>query len=527
MFCAWLNRLSKNWFTPSAKRGCPHSRAGRVRPQLECLEERSTPAGLTLTNGNLYNTVAGQTKLIDTGVQSFAVVNNEVIDLHVNGTLERMNNDGSGKATLATGVQTLMQSSQGSGAPSITILTGGQLEQSNYGLTFSTINLGGPVTEAAAGQKGTAREALYALRSDGTLFEETTPGTWFAPWTPNHGEIVQLVADTTGEVYFRDTTGGLTAVGATGFTTVTTSGARELAARNDGTVFYINTAGNLWQHSAGSSPGTWSLSWTPNHGQIVQLASDGTAVYIYAIDGSVYADTVRGWTIVTTSTARGLAARDDGTLYYNDTGGNLWLHGFGTSPSAWSKPWTPNHGQIVQLASDGAAAYIFATDQSVYAEDSQGWHTVATAGANGLAARDDGNVYYVDSSGNLRQHSFGSPLSVWATPWTPNHLLIEELASDGAAIYFQTYDNNGSLYALDYQGWHTVATGGVWRMAGRADGTLYYVDSAGNLWQHSFGASPSAWSMPWTPNHGPITQLVTDGAAVYIYASDGSIYGLD
>jgi hypothetical protein len=80
------------------------------RPSFEALETREvlsvTVPGFTLDNGgNLYNTSGAQQQLIDTGVRSFALANNQVCDLHYNSVLESMNSDGSGLVVLDLNVQ--------------------------------------------------------------------------------------------------------------------------------------------------------------------------------------------------------------------------------------------------------------------------------------------------------------------------------------------------------------------------------------------------------------------------------------
>src|SRR5262249_52150582 len=83
-------------------RGCSPSRYARVG--LEALEDRFAPAsasftaatGLqtgatpgatpayTLVDGNLYHNTASEQQLIDTGVKSFTVVQDQIYDLHLN-----------------------------------------------------------------------------------------------------------------------------------------------------------------------------------------------------------------------------------------------------------------------------------------------------------------------------------------------------------------------------------------------------------------------------------------------------------
>jgi hypothetical protein len=91
------------------------------------------------------------------------------------GTLWR---DASTGLTVAKrGVQTLIQSYHGNGAPVVTVLAGGSLQQSDNGLAFSKVDLGGTLTQLAAGYNASGQQVLYALRSDGVLFVDQPVGT--------------------------------------------------------------------------------------------------------------------------------------------------------------------------------------------------------------------------------------------------------------------------------------------------------------------------------------------------------------
>src|SRR5713226_2482103 len=75
-----------------------------TRLAIEALEDRmlmsSSSPSFSLIGQNLYNTSSATPLPIDTAVKSFASVNNEVFDLHVDGTLQEMSSDGSGKVSL-------------------------------------------------------------------------------------------------------------------------------------------------------------------------------------------------------------------------------------------------------------------------------------------------------------------------------------------------------------------------------------------------------------------------------------------
>jgi hypothetical protein len=141
----------------------------RARPALECLETRELLSasfpGYVLSNGNLYNTAISSQQPIDTGVQSFAVVNNIVYDLHTGGTLDRLNPDGSGKIISDTGVEAFAVSPLGV-VYELNNMQGGVLLQSVTGQrgTFQQIAPGNTVSFFMA-PDGTA----LAFGADGVL----------------------------------------------------------------------------------------------------------------------------------------------------------------------------------------------------------------------------------------------------------------------------------------------------------------------------------------------------------------------
>src|SRR5262249_55668375 len=98
------------------------SSSGRSRPQprrrplleLEPLEVREVlNATYSLSGGNLdYITSSGQ-QLIDTNVRSYTVVQNQVFDLNVNGNVNEMASNGSGKHQIGNSVSSLVSDAHG------------------------------------------------------------------------------------------------------------------------------------------------------------------------------------------------------------------------------------------------------------------------------------------------------------------------------------------------------------------------------------------------------------------------------
>jgi hypothetical protein len=141
----------------------------RARLVLELLESRELLTGpypgFTLdSSGNLYNTTGTQPQLIDTAVQNFAVANNEVYDLHTNGALQAMNGDGSGKATLATSVQSFAVAANGTLYWLTVPASGGWLEMLTLGLQIP-LEIDTNVSTFAVDSSGDA----VALEEDGHL----------------------------------------------------------------------------------------------------------------------------------------------------------------------------------------------------------------------------------------------------------------------------------------------------------------------------------------------------------------------
>src|SRR5450631_2131890 len=101
MVFQWMRRLSEKIFGSRSSAKASGCKRQLVWLGVESLERRelmsATVPGFTLNSGNLYNTSISQTKPIDTGVQQFTVVNSKVYDLHTNGNLDSLNNDGSGQ----------------------------------------------------------------------------------------------------------------------------------------------------------------------------------------------------------------------------------------------------------------------------------------------------------------------------------------------------------------------------------------------------------------------------------------------
>jgi hypothetical protein len=197
MLRAWLAQLRRHLFGDKTYSTLAHRQPRSMRPGVEMLEDRTTPA-------QLPGPLAGSPVLSDAAGHLFGLGNDhelyysasglgndwsavsgpytaiagdglhDVFALGIDHTLYRCT-AGTPTATL-TGVQTLLQSYHSSGAQVVTVLDNGALQQSDDGVHFSTIGLGGPLTQLGAGQDSAGRQVLFALRQDGVLLVDASTG---------------------------------------------------------------------------------------------------------------------------------------------------------------------------------------------------------------------------------------------------------------------------------------------------------------------------------------------------------------
>ena len=197
MLRTWLSKLCKQLFGVKnrARTMNRKPRGGQLpsfRPSLEALEDRLVPSsaaipGLSLTNGNLYNTSISQTNPIDMGVANFTVVNNTVYDLHTNGNLESLNSNGSGMVTLDNNVNTFLV---GPGGNACTLDAAGNFE-------VNGVQFGSGIQSFAVNGFGHVVELTTSAKAD---IMNSTPGTSGG----NLYEFMQLGANRCGPARPRD-----------------------------------------------------------------------------------------------------------------------------------------------------------------------------------------------------------------------------------------------------------------------------------------------------------------------------------
>jgi gentisate 1,2-dioxygenase len=443
----WI-RGKRSSRTPARRR--PTSARRRTRLGVEALETRellsATVPGFTLDNsGNLYHTTASGPQLIDTGVQNFAVVNNQVYDLHTAGTLESMNSDGTGKAILATNVHALGQGADGNAY---------YLVGSNV---YSSADSSQPWDTDVAAMAVTASGVIYELGTGSNLYWQN-PAT--GNWASVAGQNVRaLGAGADGDAYYL--------LNGNVYSSANSSqpwdtGIAAMAVTARGVIYEQGTGSNLyWQNPA---TGAWASVAGQNVRALGQGA-DGNAYYL--LNGNVYssANSSQPWDTGIAS----MAVTADGVIYELGTGGNLY----------WQNPATGGRasvaGQNVQALGEGAdgnAYYLVGSNVYSSADSSQPWDTYVAA----MAVTAGGVIYELGTDSNL----------YWQNPATGNWASVAGqnvralgAGADGNAYYLL----NSNVYssANRSQPWDT----GIATMAATAGGVIYEQSTAGkSYWQN-------------------------------------------
>jgi hypothetical protein len=227
---------------------------------VERLEARElltgTYPGFSLDNsGNLYNTGGEQPLLIDTAVRDFAVVNDQVFDLHLDRTLAMLSSDGSGKVTLDGNVQAFVAAGDGSvfdlnvgGSLKRWTADGGLLGLDQGVLSFAVTPLG-VVYELNAMQRGVL---LQSGTGEPGSFQQIGPGNTRAFAMAPDGTAYALGADGV----LRRNGGGLGG----NCLEVVDSGVQSFVIAGLGSVFDLRTSGSLILLNADGSSQLCGLS---------------------------------------------------------------------------------------------------------------------------------------------------------------------------------------------------------------------------------------------------------------------------
>src|SRR5262249_22610220 len=186
----------------------PPRKTSTLRLGLEVLETREMLSanfpGYTLSGGNLYQTVGAQQQLIDTSVKDFAVLNNTVVDLHTDQTLQTMNNDGSGKTTVGNNILFLAVAGNGD---LVTLNTVGDVNEQPLAEVVGTrpriCNLATQIAIAGNG------DVIMFQASTGNLYEHT-PGAAYYDSSRICNLVTQFaIAGNADVIMFQESTGNL------------------------------------------------------------------------------------------------------------------------------------------------------------------------------------------------------------------------------------------------------------------------------------------------------------------------------
>jgi protein-disulfide isomerase-like protein with CxxC motif len=356
---------------------------------LETRELLSTVVpGFTLDNsGNLYKTTGAQPQLIDTGVQSFAVANNRVCDLHTGGVLYSMNGDGSGKVQFATGVETLIQSRSGAGVPVALLLDNGHFQESPDGATLSTIDLGGPLTQLAQGQDAEGNQVLFALRQDGTLLRESSTGVTAVAFN-----VKTLLQARHGN----------------GAPCILILAAGQLQQSDDGTQFStIDLSGPLSQIALGQdTAGNPVLFALRQDGTLLRDGSTGVSAVAFNVQTLLQGQHGNGAPCVLILTAGQWQESDDGTQFGTiDLGGPVT--GLAQSQDASGNPLLfalRQDGTLLRDSSTGVTAVAFNVQTLLQSHHGNGAPCILILAGGQLQQSDDGTQFStIDLGGPLNQ----------------------------------------------------------------------------------------------------------------------------
>ncbi|SRR5579883_2132357 len=362
-------------------------------------------------------------------------------------------------------VQTLIQSYHGNMAPSVIVLDGSQLKQSDDGVNFSTIDLGGPLTQLAAGHDSKGWQVLFALRQDGVLFVDSPTGvthplynvqTLIQSYHSNGAPVVILLAG--GQLEQSDDGVGFSTIGLGGPLTQIAAGqdseGRQVlfALRNDGDLF-VDSATGVTQPLTNVQ--TLIQSYHSNGAPVVTLldngrlqqSDDGVSFSTIGLGGPLAQIAAghdsKGWQVL-------FALREDGVLFVD-------------SPTGVTQPLTNVQTLIQSYHSNGTPV---------------------------VTLLDNGRLRQSDDGVNFSTINLGGPLVQIAAGKD----------SRGGQVLF-ALRNDGELFEDGRAGVLPLADG-VTRLASADDGrALFILDSNGGVW-YSVASQMGTWQLLATDGHG-------------------------
>ena len=347
-----LRRISK-WL--GGNRGRQTSRkptSRRASLGVEGLETRdlmsASPAGFLLSNGNLYNTALSLTKPIDTGVQQFTVVNNEVFDLHSDGNLHSLNLNGTNNIVQDNWITKFVAGSDGTaytlGANGHFDIDGVMRQASVTSFQLSpdgsvyTLDLRNELWRYT-GAKGFVQIGWNAVNfqvsPDGSVYGLNTVKQLFR-YTVSSGVFTQIGSNAVnfqvspdGSVYGLNTVKQLFRYTvSSGVFTQIGSNVVNFQVSPDGSVYGLNTVKQLFRYTVSSGVFTQIGSNAVNF----QVSPDGSVyglntvkqLFRYTVSSGVFTQIGSGISI--------FAVAGDGAVYAEDTGYRMWRY---TAGAGW------------------------------------------------------------------------------------------------------------------------------------------------------------------------------------------------
>ena len=433
------------------------------------------------SSGALYEHTSSGWSFLDSGVKTIQLMDGgAILDLEQGGGLYRHNSGGwtllgTGVASISTGPAPFMAQ--------VTAAAGGTVTK--MGITSWTANSGGT--------------AFWDLLDTGSLWHYAG-GAWSqvdsgvqAISTAANGTLIDL--ETSGALYIYNSGWNLLASGVVSYAvegnqlnTYSASGARQ---------FFLTTAGAYEWDSSGLSRfagGTTALLDT----NVTAFAGNDTAFVELEDNGQLWGHQSSGWTLLDVGVAA-FATDSTGTNIYSlESNGNL--RQFQTSTGKLSL--TPLATSVAAIAATSSGTLYFLDTTGNLKQDVSGTITLVDQGVASFQLDGSGNLYELLTNGNLYEGN--STTTALATS-----VSAFQVAANGTVT---TLSKAGALQ----QGSTTVATSVTsFQVAG--SGTLYYLDAAGNLHEQGLGTALDTGVGSFTlSSTGLVYELKTNGTLVQI-----------
>jgi len=462
---------------------------------VEALETRELLSGVvpgfTLSGGNLYRTTGSQQQLIDTTVENFSVANNQVYDLHYNGTLQTINSEGTwrdigGWVTAVNPGATVRQFAlTADGTTIVALFTNGYLYTASTNpatwssATWTDVSYLSPAATAGASV------SEFALTPDGT--------TITALFTNGHLYVAPLHPATWSSTSWSDASGPLTQAenGATVKQfAVTPDGSELIVLLTDGYIdmaspYTTNWSANSWADASGP------LTQAENGATVKQFAvtPDGSELIVLLADG--YIDMASPYTITWTANS------------WTDASGPLTS----TENDATVKQFalTPNGSTVIALLTSG---YLYTASPYTATWSNGSW---------------------ADVSATNTELGYGA-VSQFAL--TPDGSTIVALFTDGYLYTASPYSGASTKWADASASNTSLGNGTVSQLVVTPDGsTIIALFSNGYLYTASpYSGNSTKWADVSASNtklgHGTVSQfaLTPDGSTMIALFTNGHLY---